>query len=88
MAQPIKKNMKDFWMLKSPLLLKQKMDYVLSERIKRGTSDIEDIRNRSLCYKRLALAIGREPTIWEKLIMSELAEEDVKPVSGLGRKKK
>ena len=38
----------------------------------------KSIRNRSLCYKRLALAIGREPTIWEKLINSELLEEKKK----------
>ena len=72
MAKELKKNLRDFWLLRADPILKQKMDYVIEERIKRGTSKMEDIKNNKLTYQRLSLAIARHEKLINDLINANL----------------
>jgi len=72
MAKELKKNLRDFWLLRADPILKQKMDYVIEERIKRGTSKTEDIKNNKLTYQRLSLAIARHEKLINDLINANL----------------
>lgn len=63
------KNGQDFWMFKAPPLLKQKLDEIRIERIKKG----KDKQMRS--YNRLGLAIARHDDFLRDLINADLKEK-------------
>ncbi len=67
-----KRNKEDFWMFKAPVELKEQLDKVRLERIRKG-KDIE-----FLPYKRLGLAMSRHPQLLRDLINTDLLGEDIK----------
>lgn len=70
MAKPNRTYNKDFWMFKAPMSLKDKLDMVRRERIKRD-------KDKSLqTYSRLALAISRHDKLLKDLIDADLPEEN------------
>lgn len=72
MAKPLPKNKVDFWMFKAPIKLKQELDRVRLERIKKG----KDKELQS--YKRLGLAISRHPQLLSDLMIADLNKEDIR----------
>jgi hypothetical protein len=58
-----------FWMFKAPVALKQVLDNVRRERIKRG----KDLEMKS--YRRLGLAIARHNNLIRDLMNADMKEE-------------
>lgn len=75
MAKLNRKNNVDFWMLKANPLLKNRLDFVINERIKNGRSKPKDIIEKKLTYNRLSLAMARDDKLIEDLIMADLKDE-------------
>lgn len=57
------------WMLKAPIELKEKLDYVRRERIKRNKD------NEMVSYNRLALALSRHNKAILDLINADLKKQ-------------
>lgn len=62
-------------MYKAPRILQIAMDEIINERIKRGKNKASDIKNKTLSYKRIGLAIARDNVTKERLINADFLDE-------------